>query len=342
MDQRMPNDSAVSHATDRLSLIERAAERLHAQRAEGRPLTGEPAVARPASEARAANRPDPIPEADAAAVGQRTIELDYRRLAALGHITPDTMTTHLAEEIRLIKRSLLNVVRSSADSRRNVVLVSSADPGAGKSFLSLNLALSIACEYDTGALLVDADTERPQIFERLGAAEGTGLLDLLADPGLDVGEAVVATDLDRLSLIGPGRGSDFASELLGSNRMQEVVDQLQSRYPDRLLILDSAPLLACAGSTELTRWAGQVLFVVEADRTERAAIDAALDLIPDDCQVQLVLNKNRARASMRAPYYGYGRRRDRLAQAPDAAPAQTGGRDPRHTVPPTGAGRDVS
>lgn len=231
------------------------------------------------------------------------LEIDFEGLRHLGYLTPETMQSHLAEEMRLIKRTVLHRFREQAAPRSNMIMVSSAEPGAGKSFVALNLAMSLAAEVDLHALLIDGDCWQPEILKRLGVSTDTGLLDALADPDMDVGEIIHRTNVERLSVIGAGQRRQLTSELLSSERMRRVADELAQRYPDRLIIFDTSPLLAAAESAVVGELVGQTLIVVEADRTDRSSLDQALDLLPESPEPSLVLNKGKARAGANQLYY---------------------------------------
>ncbi|WP_051432361.1 AAA family ATPase [Rhodovibrio salinarum] len=311
MTEQTPTDRVAHKTADRLWLIERAAERLDAARTNGH-AAPKPTLAERAEAA--AQRPtDPAVDGqrDAASNQQmsprksQTVTLDFAWLQAKGYLTPATMTSALAEQMRMVKRSLLHRFRKGTRARSNVILVTSSQPGEGKSFISLNLAMSLACEYDLRVVLIDGDFGRPDLLTRMGVHEQAGLLDIVADPSRDLSEVLLRTDLERLSLIPSGQNRELASELVGSQRMGQIVDELSTRYPDRLVIIDSAPVLADSGTAILSEYAGQVVFVVEADRTDRATIDDALEQMPADLEPQIVLNKNRGRGRVRTPYYKY-------------------------------------
>jgi receptor protein-tyrosine kinase len=291
--------------TTERSLIERAAERINT----GQPASNAP---RPATKTgvngaaadRTQGQTGRKPQTSAAPI-------DFKTLKAQGFITPDTMRSRLAEQMRLIKRSVLHDFWSRKAERSNMIMVTSAAPGEGKSFIALNLALSLACELDLYVLLVDADFERPTALHSLGIETSVGLLDALAEPARDLGDIIQRTQIERLSVIGPGRNRELSAELLSSQRMREVADELASRYPDRLIIFDSSPLLAASEPVVMAELMGQVLFVVESDRTERGAVEESLDLLPEGCDPALVLNKGRSRSGSGELYYHdqYRRRR---------------------------------
>ncbi|WP_150004674.1 XrtA-associated tyrosine autokinase [Iodidimonas muriae] len=288
------------------SLIERAAERLYKDRKGTGPASGSGSHA---------HRKKP----DGAAVFSSTegsessqhVHIDLDALAAHGYLTPKSMRSQLAEEMRLIKRTVVQTFWFQEVDRANLIMVSSAFPGEGKSFVSLNLAISLACEVDFHVLLVDADFERPVIFDRLGLGRGPGLMDLLKNPDLDMSEIIMRTNIDRLSVIGPGSRDDMSTELLASQRMQQIAQEMADRYPDRLIIFDTPPLLSCSEPAVLAELMGQAVFVVEADSTQKEAIEKAVELVPSTCKLGLVLNKSTpGLGDKHYPYYGYRGYRD--------------------------------
>jgi protein-tyrosine kinase len=135
---------------------------------------------------------------------QTRVEIDLARLSANGYVTPAAARSRLAEEFRVIKRPLLTNARgksAASIAHANRIMITSALPGEGKTYVSLNLAMSIAMELDTSVMLVDADASRPAVLERLGLQPSRGLFDLLADPALTLDECVLATNVERLSIL---------------------------------------------------------------------------------------------------------------------------------------------
>ncbi len=150
------------------------------------------------------------------------MEIDLARLSANGYVTPAAARSRLAEEFRVIKRPLLTNARGKSAApiaNANRIMVTSALPGEGKTYVSLNLAMSIAMELDTSVLLVDADASRPAVLDRLGLPPSRGLLDLLVDPALSLDECVLATNVERLSILPAGTQQSQATELLASESM---------------------------------------------------------------------------------------------------------------------------
>lgn len=239
---------------------------------------------------------------------KRQTEIDLARLASMGYLVPTQSQSLLADLLRVIKRPLLqNMYRMPEQGgptrRSNVVVVTSAVPGEGKTFVSTNLAMSIAMEVDHAALLVDGDVLRPSVFARLDLEPQTGLMDLLVDSTVNTGDLLVGTNVPKLTLLSAGTAQDRAEELLASTAMDRLLDELSSRFSDRLIIIDSPPLLVTTESRALAERAGQVVLVVEADRTPREQIARAFETLSNCPIVMSVLNKSRA---IESDYvYGY-------------------------------------
>lgn len=238
----------------------------------------------------------------------RNVDIDLPRLAAAGYLTPDTPRSTLADEFRSIKRPLLANAkgRSAAPIRRsNLLMITSSVPGEGKTFTSINLAMSIAMELDSTVLLVDADVARPAVLDRLGLPQSAGLLDVLTAPQTELADVLMKTNVDRLSILPAGTPHPRATELLASEGMNRLLEDLASRYPDRIIVFDAPPVLVSTESRALASQVGQVLLIVEADRTSQSAVKHALSLLENCPVVMTVLNKTERSES--GEYYGpYG------------------------------------
>jgi exopolysaccharide/PEP-CTERM locus tyrosine autokinase len=239
--------------------------------------------------------------------------VDRAMLAENGMIVPGAPIGPLAEEFRLVKRQLITtsqrLVEGGDDDKARVILICSARPQDGKTFCSVNLALSLAAERDTEVLLVDADVAKPDVLARLGLVEGPGLLDALDDSSIDVESLVIRTDVPHLSVLPCGTRKASDTELLASARTRAVVQRLLSANPRRLVIFDSPPALVASPASVLAMLAGQVMMVVRADRTPESEVSAAVALL-DACEnIQLVLNSVAfVPGSRRFGFYGtYGK-----------------------------------
>jgi protein-tyrosine kinase len=285
----------IQRAADRLgakparSLVEKAAAKLAEQRAEA-------AASGPVAAAPVAELPPVIanetPEGDAGRA--RLVALDFTKLQLAGFVTPSGTRTRIAEEYRVIKRPLLLKAFATGEEaieHGNMIMVTSANPGEGKTFTAVNLALSIASERDLHVLLVDADVQRPNVFRTLGIPEEKGLLDVLSGETSDLGNVLIRTNVRNLALISAGTPALATTELLASQKMANLMEDMARRYPDRIIIFDAPPVLASSEPSVLALHVGQVVVVVEAGRTGQRALEETLNHISVCPNISLVLNK---------------------------------------------------
>lgn len=237
---------------------------------------------------------------------QPKVVIDLDRLSRAGYLTPGDTQSRIADDFRQIRRALISNVEHPADPARPrheaLVMVTSALPGEGKTFCAINLAISIAMSVDMSVLLVDADVLKPSVTSRLGLAPAKGLLDILAKPGVDPAEVILATNIPKLALLPAGTPNHRASELLESAALEQLLHDLAARFPDRLIVLDAPPLLLTTVAPALAQRMGQVVMVVEAARTARSAVAQAFAAV-EACPVVLTLLNN---CSPRMASRGYG------------------------------------
>lgn len=245
-----------------------------------------------------------IPVHGTAPQSSQTI-LDLTRFRELGGITPNEEKTQIAEAFRLIKRPLItNAFNQGAGfiKNGNLIMVTSALAGEGKSFCAINLAMSIAMEMDHTVLLVDADVARPSIPKYLGLKAQRGLLDILLDDKLELSDVMLRTNVEKLSVLTAGNKSRNATELLASQNMSKLLEDIAQRYRDRIVIFDSPPLLLTTESHVLATQMGQIVMVVEAETTPRNTVMEALRQIESCDVINFIFNKTRYDSS--AGYYG--------------------------------------
>ena len=236
------------------------------------------------------------------------VNVDYDGLRKAGLLAPTDQRRHIADEYRLIKRPLLDNAsgkgaHSSVDS--NIIMVASPLAGDGKTFNCINLALSIAAERDLSVLLVDSDVAKPHISHLFGISDELGLIDLLNDPGLDTEKVLLPTSVTNLSILSAGRRDEHATELLASQRMADVIDELSRDRPDRIVIFDSPPLLATSEARVLASLMGQIVLVVCAGKTPQSAVLEAADSLDRDKPISVLLNQSRS-GLIGDGYSGYG------------------------------------
>ncbi len=229
----------------------------------------------------------------------RQIKLDLTGLKAAGLVDPRAdKTNRTAEEFRRIKRPLLMHAGGKGASQvenANLIMVTSALAGEGKTFTAINLAMSIAIEMDKTVLLVDADVAKPDVTSRLGVQAEAGLIDVLLDEGSALQDVLLKTDIPKLTLLPSGRRHVHATELLASERMRQLTLELSTRYPDRIVIVDSPPLLLTNEARVLAGLMGQIVVVVEEGRTPQDVVKEAVALLDANEIVGVVLNKGMRR-----------------------------------------------
>jgi protein-tyrosine kinase len=245
-----------------------------------------------------------VPE-DAAALARR-LPVDLNALRASGYLPDKEKERQFADQYRRIKRPLIEkaLSGSAAAGEPRIIVVASAVPGDGKTFTSINLALSMALERDISVLLIDSDVSKQHISGIFGLGGQKGLLDALVDESLDAESLVVPTNIRGLAILPAGRRVEGTAELVSSNRMRQIATSLCVRNPRRILLLDSPPLLITNEGRALVKIAGQVVLVVRAGKTPRHAVQAAIDLFEPGQAGGLILNQ--VTAGLTEGYYGYG------------------------------------
>lgn len=238
------------------------------------------------------------------------LDIDTARLTEIGLVTPDAPRSRVADEFRVIKRPLLSNAqgKGAAPVRNgNLIMVTSSLPGEGKSFTSINLAMSMAMELDSTVLLVDADVARPSMLRIMGLPPAKGLMDVLSGDRLDLSEVLIRTNIGKLTLLPAGTSHPRATEMLASEAMGRLLDEIATRYPDRIVIFDSPPLLVTTEARTLATNMGQIVMVIEAEKTTHGTAKQALTTIESCPVVMLMLNKGaRGGGEGYYGYYGYG------------------------------------
>jgi len=234
------------------------------------------------------------------------VKIDLQRLHAQGYITPDAPRSRIAEEFRILKRPLIANARNrlaGASVPSNLVMVTSAMPGEGKTFTAVNLAMSLAMELDQTVLLIDGDVARPSVPTVLGVKHPRGLLDVLGSAACPLDEVVLRTNVPKLSLLLAGSPHAGAVEMLASQAMSRLLDEIAHSSQDRIVIVDSPPLLATTEARALASHMGQLIMVVRAESALQSQVKAAVATV-ESCPIKtLVLN---GATSPGQGVYGYG------------------------------------
>lgn len=253
------------------------------------------------------NQPDNL-ENPKASFSKFNIDLEH--LEKMGMVTPNLGNNQIIEEYRYIKRPILASAFESGEEidssvNKNVVVVTSTLPGEGKTFTSLNLAMSVAMEKDKTVLLVDADLEQTGLTQLLDLPRRIGLSEYLTDPDLSLGQLMLKSEIvPKMAILPSGASRRDAAEILASKRMQRLIQELSWRYSDRLIIVDAPPLLASSSASILTQLAGQTIMAVASSQTSTEGLNEALSKLGSDQNVRLILNK--AQYSWKSGHYAYG------------------------------------
>jgi non-specific protein-tyrosine kinase len=196
---------------------------------------------------------------------------------------------HEAPELEYYRMLRTHIIQQTG-GKGNTIMVTSAGPGEGKTLTAINLAFTFAREYKQTALLVDCDLRRQQIYERLGYPSDKGLADYLIDD-VPFSDLVVWPGVEKLTVISGGKTVKDSSELLGSLGMKNLVMDMKTRYPERYVIFDVPPLLTCADSLAFAPMVDYVLVVVQVGKTSLQDVNKALNLLPSEKVLGLVMNR---------------------------------------------------
>ena len=213
----------------------------------------------------------------------RKVDLDLETISAAGIVVPSAPRSRMADQFRVIKRPLIsNAIGSKGTAKLqhgNLIMVTSAMAGEGKSFTSINLAMSIAAELDHTVMLVDADVARPSVRRVLGLPPSPGLLDVLEGKA-DMADVLLRTNVDKFTILPSGTPHLKATELLASEAMTRLVNNIAKRYSDRIVIFDSQTLLLTTESRVLATQMGQIVVVVHAGTRRRWSARASAACLP--------------------------------------------------------------
>jgi len=220
------------------------------------------------------------------------------RLKALNMLISGSDIVQTApDEYRRIKTPLLSNAFGKASSlvdQGNIILVTSTLPGEGKTYSAVNLALSIANEQDNTVLLIDCDLEEKGASRMFGVEKQPGLMDLLENEFLDISDVMIKTDLPSFTIVSAGKQIDDATELLSSKRMKSVMQEIRTRYENRIIILDSPAVLSTPQTKVLSNLVGQIVYIVEEGKTPKYLVKEAIEQLPEEKAIGLVLNKREA------------------------------------------------
>lgn len=250
--------------------------------------------------------------------------LDFDRLAKAGFITPTTIELDVARDFSTVKRRLFRRLcffgpetepsANGGKRRCPVVLLTSGNPGEGKTFSSINFALSLAIEEQLNILLIDTDLAKPSVTNVIGFPyRRRGLYDCLTDASLPLQDVVLRFEQLSLSVMPAGEAKKAPSSLLGGKAMIDVLDRIKALNQYDMLVLDGPPLLATTEAAVLAPHADEIVLVIGAGDATSTQLDASLELLDVSTnKVSLLLNRA-VISERRAGYYGYDYAADRLS-----------------------------
>jgi exopolysaccharide/PEP-CTERM locus tyrosine autokinase len=282
-----------------MSIVERVLAKANAARGRSQSGTQTPRQQRPIG-------PNGAPPDALESEVQRQVDINLDALRGMKMLAPPHLDYRMAEELRVIKRPLLlNAEQSAAPIvNGNLVMIASALPGAGKTFLSLNLALSMASELDWNVLLVDGDVSRATLSRSLGLGDAPGLVGLLEDDRGSIASYVHKTNFPGLQVLPAGQSRPQVKELLSSQRLRALVAELAAGER-RIVLFDSPPLLLTSEARVLAAYVGQIVVVVEAGVTPRRSLLEAVELLDPSKAINLVMNKSQQLFGIGDYYSGY-------------------------------------
>ncbi|MAD16668.1 MAG: exopolysaccharide biosynthesis protein [Alteromonadaceae bacterium] len=252
--------------------------------------------------------PPPPPKDPAKpASSAESIEIDLFKMEEKGFVSTSAKRRLINEEYRAIKRKIIDNAfgpLSKSLNNSNIIMVTSSRPGEGKTFTAVNLALSIALEQDKTVLLVDADVLRPNVMRTLELQNQDGLMEYLLGEKADIAEVMCQTNVPNLRIIPAGKSHHLSTELLASEKMYDVVQEFANRYPDRIVIVDTPPLLGINETAILANLAGQAIVVAEEQATKISDIQEAVGQLNPDMAIGFVVNKGQ-KINRNGTGYGY-------------------------------------
>jgi len=189
-------------------------------------------------------------------------------------ITYEDPKSPISESYRSLRTNVSYA--SSVDKKIKSLLISSSQPGEGKSTTTANLAIAFA-QLRKKTLLVDADLRKPVQHNVFGHPRGPGLSEYLIGDVSDLHSIIHTTKVENLSIITAGGLPPNPSELLGSDAMSKLIDKLEAEWD--IVLFDSPPIVAVTDASMISSELDAIALVVKAGQTERSAVDRALDTI---------------------------------------------------------------
>jgi exopolysaccharide/PEP-CTERM locus tyrosine autokinase len=222
---------------------------------------------------------------------QQSRVLQYSRESAEKHniVTLGFDLYNIIEGFKLLKTQILTKTQVNGD---RTILVTSCLDGEGKTFNSLNLAVTFAREIDQTVLLVDANFKNPSILAALGIHALEGLTDYLVNDN-PMPELLIRPGIEKLVILPAGTSVANSTELLGSVKMQNLISEMKNRYQDRYIFFDGPSILTSVDAIVLSKYVDKVLLVIESGKVAPQKMVEAISLVGEDKILGTILNKGR-------------------------------------------------
>lgn len=235
------------------------------------------------------------------------INVDRARLRQMGLSPPQELQARQQNQLRVIKRQLIeqaNVPAIAPDPPNTLIAVTSALPGEGKTYITINLALSLASEVDRKVVLIDGDTVKRHVTKAFQAEDTPGLTDLLRTPGMVPADVMRTTTNPGMLFISAGTPCEGVAELLASERARKLMREMASEWPSYIWLFDTPPSLLSADTPVLAQNIGQLLFVVRAGVSLQDLVKDALMRFDGIATPALILNDWEPVRPSDRQYYG--------------------------------------
>lgn len=229
-----------------------------------------------------------------------------KKTAHTAQIDPRLVTYHdpTSVESEIFKILRTNILFPKTGKPPVTIMVTSAIPGDGKSFVAANLAISIAQGIEDHVLLMDCDMRRSSIHRSFGFGDNVPGLSEYLSKGVQLPSLLRKTVVDKLTILPGGMTPDNPSELLSSPAMKHLLEQTRNRYSDRYIIVDSPPPQLTAETAALAKYIDGIILVVKYGSTPKDLINDLLDNIGREKVLGVVMNGYRVPTTER---YGYGK-----------------------------------
>lgn len=208
-------------------------------------------------------------------------DMDERRI-----IYPESANRQMVNRFRDLRTKLLE----KSGGNNFTMVVSGASRGAGCSFVALNLAAAFAFDQAKTALIIDCNLREPSLHTTLDIMPETGLTDFLDEPDYDISRIIYPTGIPRLRLIPAGSRREIPGEFFTSFRMKQFLQAVRRRYPDRFIILDTAPISESPDARILSELCDYAMVVIPHGRVSIGSADQAAMAFHSEKFVGAVIN----------------------------------------------------